>query len=343
MSAEPRMEVGDLCARKAGDALARLKSGNKLHVKRTREEWRDYGAALIVKRSEFTSDKLFGQWITDNQLNTHPANTQSVRSDAMWLAEYWQEVEKFYSTFESRVEHLHRPNNIRQACRKAGCEWAFAKPKEPKDTVGWVEGVRKALGGKLPEGFGRNQLQYVKRPMIEAELGRTVPSRVQMAEAQEIAAIVQRLADQRHPDAARLRVSNAQTEVTAEALTLSETAQAKFDRLLAKATKTLQDSYQLQLDAAVKAEVDKRLEVERKWYEERTKEATEEITQYAARSKSLDHWMTETEFKLVLGCLHPDRQSESERAKYDKAFQIFKRLEQHLEPNSAKRMSKGWT
>ena len=43
--------------------------------------------------------------------------------------------------------------------------------------------------------------------------------------------------------------------------------------------------------------------------------------------------MSQADFRLVLGCLHSDRQSPELRKKYDKAFVLFKDLEQHLKPS----------
>ena len=50
-----------------------------------------------------------------------------IRSDAMWLAQHWAQVE---AHFNLKLNcDLHQPTNIRTTCRKAVCVWAAAKLK----------------------------------------------------------------------------------------------------------------------------------------------------------------------------------------------------------------------
>jgi ParB-like chromosome segregation protein Spo0J len=131
----------------------------------------------------------------------------------------------------------------------------------------------------------------------------------------------------------------------AEAAALPKTAKAKFDRIVGKAQAALQKEFQKECwkhQAALNATVEERVVSQRKHYEEAYQKSNETWLNLQTRLKKLDCWMTEQEFKLVLGCLHPDRQPEDQRAKYDKAFQIFKRLEEHLDPCTRRLRANGW-
>ena len=52
--------------------------------------------------------------------------------------------------------------------------------------------------------------------------------------------------------------------------------------------------------------------------------------------------ITQEEFRLLRSCLHSDRQTEAERKKYDRAFQIFSRFDPHIS-ESARERKAGWT
>lgn len=97
--------------------------------------------------------------------------------------------------------------------------------------------------------------------------------------------------------------------------------------------------------AYVAAEVEPQIEVEvkkrvAKRQEELARQETDlkRLFQEAMRDqerandllKNLDGLMTEDEYRLIRGCLHPDRANEELRAKFGKAFHIFSRLEKSV-------------
>ena len=92
----------------------------------------------------------------------------------------------------------------------------------------------------------------------------------------------------------------------------------------------------------VKVRLAERFPVETEKLRQATEEADARAEELAARSKALDEWMTEIEFKKVLGCLASDRQPEDMRKRFDEATVIFRRLEQRLSRNKAARKRNGW-
>jgi len=343
--------VIDFGASKALAALQRIvqaEAASGESAKRTREDWREYGAELLEARAKMPNNKEFGRWITENGLDVAPATTPGVRSDAMWLAEQWLQ----FCLTDLHKTGLNRPDDIRKACRKAGYDWAITRKPDPAPptptTVGWTVAVQHHLGGMMPKGCASKTL-INQKAKIEAELGHEIPKSVVLdsEEAREIAAAVRRRADKLNPTAALAAAERAHSEVQAEVATFPESAKAKFERLVAKDHAAMQVRYQYDLEngieKGIKAKVDERFKLQQEYLNERQTKMNIEHGQLAIREKTLDQWMTKEEFKLVLGCLHPDRQPEDQRAKYDRAFQIFKRLEQHLEPDGRVLRGRGWS
>lgn len=86
---------------------------------------------------------------------------------------------------------------------------------------------------------------------------------------------------------------------------------------------------QAQFNEAVEARVAVRLAAREAWFDEQEELVKEKEAQLDAARAHITQYMTQLEYKLVLGCLHPDRANADaeEQAKYNKAFTIFKRLE----------------
>lgn len=84
--------------------------------------------------------------------------------------------------------------------------------------------------------------------------------------------------------------------------------------------------------STVEKEVSKRLQIEKDKLLDIRKEIEEEQQRIKAVSQGLTAFMSQEEFKLIRGLLHPDRHSdESER--YKRAFEIFNRLQSTINPN----------
>jgi transcriptional regulator with XRE-family HTH domain len=62
------------------------------------------------------------------------------------------------------------------------------------------------------------------------------------------------------------------------------------------------------------------------FYTKQTAEAKAAKAEYNRLARKLNQIMTQAEYRLIRSCLHPDKQEESERKKYDRAFEIFNRI-----------------
>lgn len=65
-----------------------------------------------------------------------------------------------------------------------------------------------------------------------------------------------------------------------------------------------------------------------RFYDIETAKAKAATEEYRLLARKLNQIMTEAEFKLIRGCLHPDRQSDQERR--NRAFEIFNRIGQSI-------------
>jgi lambda repressor-like predicted transcriptional regulator len=107
---------------------------------------------------------------------------------------------------------------------------------------------------------------------------------------------------------------------------LSLTAQQKLDKAIALFEQAklveMQKDFQTELQAAIGREQDK-INAARKELIELEKKISKAAT-------TITTIITYDEFKMIRGCLHPDRQPEELKDKFGKAFELFNRLEQHV-------------
>ncbi|GJH22242.1 hypothetical protein CBA19CS22_36890 [Caballeronia novacaledonica] len=82
----------------------------------------------------------------------------------------------------------------------------------------------------------------------------------------------------------------------------------------------------------------------RERYEKDSRAARDEVLRYQTMSKGLPRLMTLDEYRLVRGCLHPDRANTVEPARLNEAFAIVKRLESTIDPRTpiAELREGGW-
>jgi DNA-binding transcriptional MerR regulator len=75
------------------------------------------------------------------------------------------------------------------------------------------------------------------------------------------------------------------------------------------------------------------------------REAEEEKQRLRDLRQNLDGLMTEDEYRLIRGCLHPDRAPEDRRQTFAKAFDIFTRLERSVNRDMPEKLRKarGWS
>jgi DNA-binding NarL/FixJ family response regulator len=107
---------------------------------------------------------------------------------------------------------------------------------------------------------------------------------------------------------------------------LSLTAQQKLDKAIAlfeqqKLTE-MQQQFQVELQAAIQREQDR--------INEARKELIELEKKLSKAATTITTIITYEEFKMIRGCLHPDRQPDELKEKFGKAFDLFNRLEQHV-------------
>jgi len=124
--------------------------------------------------------------------------------------------------------------------------------------------------------------------------------------------------------------SKAEADAEEAKATLPKTAQEKFERTIklweAARLVELRVEFAKQLKEAVATErqrLDEEMEKAKDIAEELSKERD---TAYQIRL-GLDSHMTMEEFQLIRNCLHPDRAPDDKRDRYNKAFDIFNRLE----------------
>ena len=75
------------------------------------------------------------------------------------------------------------------------------------------------------------------------------------------------------------------------------------------------------------------------------KEAQEERERLRELRMNLDGLMTEEEYRLIRGCLHPDRAPEDRKPTFGRAFDIFSRLEKSVNRDmpAELRKQRGWS
>lgn len=344
----------ELHAAAALDALRKIAEHGGQLGKLVRDDWRIYGQHLLAKRNELgDNDKAFGQWVKDNGLDASPAHNPVTRSNAMWVARHWTEITGFYLSAESK-DNDHHPNNIRQACRAAGMVWALVPKVEKKPPVkGWIGAVHPLLSDAAQRFLlsrANMTINAAKKAEVQAEYGQPIPFLIKDEQTvARLVAAIEKCAMRHNQDAASGRLDEETAALDAEVRTLPEKMQEKVERLVEKQLKVQEQTIVIEIERRVTIELDKRMADERRRIANvdasavvTLQRANDRMREAEQRMKTFDAWMTQEEFKIVLGCLHPDRQPEAQRPKYDRAFQIFKRLEQHLSPNARALKVNGW-
>jgi ParB-like chromosome segregation protein Spo0J len=92
------------------------------------------------------------------------------------------------------------------------------------------------------------------------------------------------------------------------------------------------------------ARLEKAFAHERKQLRERRERLEEWAESLHDRQRNVTTYMTELEFDLVRGCLHPDRAGSDEklRERLNKAFEIFNRLKKYIGDSKRLMRSRGW-
>lgn len=191
----------------------------------------------------------------------------------------------------------------------------------------WIQAIVAHFGG-FPAGYAPSSIDRHGTPQrlaMTAECGFDLPCESDKFPA--VIAAMQRLLDREMPVPAAARVN---LEVAEQ----PEKAQAKIDRLVAEKVNIevalLRGRFEAEVEAKVEERIGKR--------EDKLLKREELVEQ---RAKRLDAWMTEEEFKVVLGCLHPDSVPPAERKA--RAFTIFNQLKVHLSRDAGVLRDHGWS
>lgn len=108
--------------------------------------------------------------------------------------------------------------------------------------------------------------------------------------------------------------------------TLPPTATKKTKAALSQVVNDLRHDFETEVEHVVR----ERLKDQRERLTAREKEVLAERERVRELRTNLDGLMTEEEYRLVRGCLHPDRAPEDRRQQFGKAFDIFTRLEKSV-------------
>lgn len=284
-----------------------------------RESWRRYGEALMYQRAAMPSKPLFGDWIRRNGLDQGRCAHPQTRSDAIWLAKHW-------GNFVNYEIRNHNPTAIRAELRERGLvEKKARKPigklkrmqnaKLISTTAG--KPTRDKIEHEVARVMGResvpDQKEIIENPQLDAQLDAAIQHVASMKSA--------------HSPPPSVRDS------------VPEPKRVQFDRLVERETARLRAMFNDEVSRRVSESLEEQRTALAEW-ERQNKEESDRLLQ---AKMDLTHYMTEPEFKLVLGVLHPDRAPEDRRERFGKAFEIIKRLEKYIPwYDKATLKSRGW-
>jgi len=234
-------------------------------------------------------------------------------------------------------------------------EASMLKPITQK-TYSWAKAVEVIVTNDIGKGFPVTGWVYDsmirprgKRELIESALGRSLPDAQEKLSIDdpfviEISNTVKILIASELP---KTVLHSIKEETDDEVSLLPKTAKIKLEKTIEKATQVrfaeMNLEFEKQLADAIKkktAELD-RLIKDAKLDRQLAKAERDAAIEYR---KGIDSHMTMDEFKLVRGCLHPDRQPDDMKDRFGRAFDIFTRLEKtvnnHLPISELKK--RGW-
>lgn len=234
-------------------------------------------------------------------------------------------------TIEQAAELLNvSPRSVKRAKAKQ-------KKTEPKP-IGWVMAAELIIGkGKLPPGFRRNTMVQ-KKAQIEAAIGEEIPSHIDKG-----GRLARVIADHIVREAGRKRSQEELAAAAAEAeAAVPEGARAQFKAAVKKAVDAEIARLRRIFESQVEEHVEKRLVQRREKLAAAEREIAEWRDALNDRQRDISTYMSEDEYRLVLGCLHPDRPDRT-ADRLGKAFEIFQRLERYVAVYSPKALAeRGW-
>ena len=123
--------------------------------------------------------------------------------------------------------------------------------------------------------------------------------------------------------------------------TLPASATKKTKAAINQVVSDLRHDFETEVEHVVK----ERLRIQREKLYALEKEAQADRDRAKELRMNLDGLMTEEEYRLIRGCLHPDRAPEDRKAAFGKAFDIFTRLEKSVNRDMPAKLrnQRGWS
>lgn len=139
----------------------------------------------------------------------------------------------------------------------------------------------------------------------------------------------------------RARAVKAEVEEIPDQFNLSAPLKVRYEKAVERAWKKLSTEAQTQIEERVQKEVNERLPARiahgeaqiAKWKASHVQR--ERVLD--AREESVDHLITEEEFKIIRGCLHSDRVPDELKEKFDRAFAAVNKLAPWFSHNAAEK------
>lgn len=270
------------------DLLRTAKEVNDLHAGSIGNA-RRIGQLLLEVKAQVGHGN-FGRWIADNC--------------TFGRATAHRYIDAFGESNVSHERQTEEPTSIRQAVEQASERRRSAAPKPPKEPkkVGWSVAMKRFSG--LDRAWASGQRKFIEKG-LDMELGD-----LKMTE-DEAKAFAQRAALLFTPKAPK-----------PEAEVLSETAKAKFDRLLLKALAEQKAEQERIFWKAVDEKVAERIPQD-------LEEARATVRDYKMKLMGLPAHMSLKDYRFLLRILHPDRQPTVEER--TEGFNIVRQLDGYIQ------------
>jgi len=235
-----------------------------------------------------------------------------------------------------------KPKTIKAMAAKAPSQ---RKAKPPAEVGIWDE-VSRVLGlprMTLLKGFAKTAMFSGNPPYEELtkEYGKKIPSHTHRGseEGKAVAEAMRRCSERKYPQQTQAQASSEVEKIVEQ---VKENDRERFARLLKQARDAEFKRLQSQHHEAVKKEVELLVKETRAELREQQRKANTLFHECVLREKNFDQWMTEVEYKKVLGCLASDRQPPELRARFDEATIIFRRLHTHISHDGKELKLHGW-
>lgn len=162
-----------------------------------------------------------------------------------------------------------------------------------------------------------------KRKRLREQIDEYAPGAIEAKDGAAIRAACELIAKNKQGEAPEQSYENHRREVSAT----SETAKQKLERLVATEKAHLHAIFWAEVRAEAKRSAPEIL----RELEQRKDEYIKKNASMARLSAGIKPIITEAEYKLLLGLLHPDRAPEDRRERFARGFDIVRKLDSYIE------------